>query len=72
MTDWCVFVQDRLWRAHDAAGCPAMRRMWLSKIRAYLRKQGVNYDEFSDPNSGLRRDNGAGVVLFNRKRGLKQ
>jgi ribosomal protein L20 len=49
-----------------------MRRMWLSKIRAYLRKQGVNYDEFSDPNSGLRRDNGAGVVLFNRKRGLKQ
>ena len=71
MTDWCVFVQDRLWRAHDAAGCPAMRRMWLSKLREYQRKQGVNYD-FSDRDAGLRHDNGADIVLLDRQRGLKQ
>ena len=64
MIDWCVFVQDRLWRAHGAAGCPAMRRMWLSKIRAYLRQQGVNHDEFSDPDAGVRPGDGADIVLL--------
>jgi hypothetical protein len=72
MIDWCVFVQDRLWRAHDAAGCPAMRRMWLSKIRAYLRKQGVNHDEIHNGNSGVCPGNGADLVFLDRKRGLKQ
>tara|TARA_R110000824_G_scaffold400812_1_gene609410 strand:+ start:1077 stop:1295 length:219 start_codon:yes stop_codon:yes gene_type:complete len=71
MTDWCVFVQDRLWRAHDAAGCPAMRRMWLSKIRAYLRKQGVNYDEIRDGNGAFLPGDRADIILFNRKRRLK-
>jgi len=71
MIDWCVFVQDRLWRAHEAAGCPAMRRMWSSKIRAYLRKQGVNHDEISNGNSVVLPDNGADIVLLRSSRGLK-
>jgi hypothetical protein len=71
MIDWCVFVQDRLWRAHDAAGCPAMQRMWLSKIREYQRKQGVNHDEVFDGNSVILPDSGADIVLLDRKRRMK-
>jgi|TARA_R100001244_G_C5108858_1_gene120647 hypothetical protein len=71
MIDWCVFVQDRLWRAHGAAGCVDMQKMWLSKLREYQRKHGVNHDEVFDGNSVILPDNGADIVLLDRKRGMK-
>ena len=70
--DWCVFVQDRLWRAHDAARCPDMKTMWAAKIRQYQRKRGVaNHDEISSRNAGLHRAGGPYILLSDRKRGLK-
>jgi len=69
--DPVVTVLDRLHAAHDAARCADMQMMWAAKIRQFQRKQGVTYD-FSDPDAGLRHDNGADIVLLDRQRGLKQ
>jgi hypothetical protein len=78
MSDWCLIIQDRLWQAHDAAGCPDMRRMWLSKIRNYQRKGGADNGEILSADGRVRRADGrvrrsvgGDIVLLDRKRRVK-
>ena len=68
MIDWCVFVQDRLWRAHHASDSE-YKVLWLAKIREYQRKQGVTHDEING-NGVILPDNGTGVVLLRGNGGL--
>tara|TARA_R110000796_G_scaffold252498_1_gene387139 strand:- start:1837 stop:2055 length:219 start_codon:yes stop_codon:yes gene_type:complete len=69
-SDWCLIIQDRLWRAHDAADSE-YKLLWINKIREYQRKQGVNYDEIRDGNGALLPGDRADIVLLHSKRRVK-